>query len=110
MIQLKCLLKYYNRLILDNLDEPLCLKKKDYPLLLKRSLTPSDIPELLKPGGNTAFQGKGKPGFAYKLCMYELKERGLTESDSKNACSIFKKDVVELDEESDLELKDIELN
>ena len=86
------------------------LKKKDYPLLLKRSLTPSDIPELLKPGGNTAFQGKGKPGFAYKLCMFELKERGLSESDSKNACSIFKKDVIELDEESDIELKDIELN
>lgn len=83
------------------------LKKKDYPLLLKRSLTPSDIPELLKPGGNTAFQGKGKPGFAYKLCMLELKERGLSESDSKNACSIFKKEVIELDEES---IEDTELN
>ncbi len=96
-------LEYYKRIIE-------VLKKKDYPLLLRRSLTPSDIPELLKPGGNTAFQGKGKPGFAYKLCMLELKERGLSESGSKNACSIFKKDAVELDEEIVIESKDIELN
>ncbi len=67
------------------------LKKKEYPRILKKDLTSSDIPELLKPGGNTAFQDKPVPGLAYKICMIEEKERGTPEEEAKKKCEGFKK-------------------
>jgi hypothetical protein len=67
------------------------LKKKKYPRIVKKDLTSSDIPELLKPGGNTAFQGKPAPGLAYKLCMIEEKEKGTSKSLAKKICESFKK-------------------
>ena len=61
-----------------------------------KTLMPSDIPELLTPGANTAFQGKGQKGLAYKLCIIENKERGKTETESKEICSFLKNEELNL--------------
>ena len=72
---------------------------------VSKSLTPSDIPNLLIPGGNPAFQGKGEKGLAYKLCIIENKERGKTDEEAKYVCAGFKPE----NEEVDLEKRKIDL-
>lgn len=84
------------------------LKKKEYPLLAKKSLTPSDIPELMKLGGNTAFQDEKIPELVYKLCIIEQKEKGKTETEAREICETFKK--IELIIEDKLKAKDIVTN
>lgn len=75
-------------------------EKRDgsFEVAVKKSLTSSDIPNLLTPGGNTAFQGKGDKNLAYKLCVLECKERGKTEEETKEQCDIFKKSILSLEE------------
>jgi len=66
------------------------LKKKKYPII-KKDLTSSDISELLKPGGNTAFQSPKISGLVYKLCMIEEIEKGTPKNEAKKNCKEFKK-------------------
>ena len=63
-----------------------------------KTLMPSDMPELLTPGANTAFQGKGQKGLAYKLCIIENIERGKSENESRQVCSFLKNQALNLTE------------
>ena len=67
------------------------LKEKEYPLLIKKDLVPSDIPELLKPGANPLFHSSASPDFVYKLCLLDQEEKGVSVSAAKKICSSFKK-------------------
>lgn len=62
----------------------------------KKALMPSDIPNLLESGANTAFMGNGEKGLAYKMCIIENIKRGDSIRESKKICECFKQ--VSLDE------------
>lgn len=64
--------------------------KGNFEQATKKSLTSSDIPNLLAPGGIPIFQGKSEKGLAYKICLIENIERGASKSEAIQACEIFK--------------------
>lgn len=73
-----------------------------------KSLTSSDIPNLLTPGANTAFQGKGIKGLVYKLCILENVERGKNRNEAREICAEFNNAETEI-EKLDLQERKIEL-
>lgn len=76
-----------------------CKKRNGrFEAAVKKTLMPSDMPGLLTPGANTAFQGKGQKGLAYKLCIIENVERGISKEEAKNVCSFLKSEELNLSE------------
>ena len=89
------------------------LRKRSYPMLPKnnsldkesktkeetvKDLMPSDIPELLKPGGIPIFQGPktGTENFIFNICIEEQVSKGKTIEEARAICEQYRSKKIEL--------------